>query len=83
MHKKDKSWKPLFKPFVPILILTLLFGIGISVLIEVNYVKQLSKTAQSEIVLESDLFKNEMNSQQSNLLYLADIVRRMREFVLG
>ncbi len=80
MHKKTKSWNPLFRPFIPILSLILLFGVAVSVIIEVNYVKQLSKSAQNEIVLESDIFKNEMNSQESNLLYLADIVKRIKEF---
>lgn len=81
MDIKNDSWKPFFKPFIPILYLILVFGVAISVIIEVNYVKQLSKTAQNEIVLESDIFKNEMNSQESNLLYLADIVQRVREFI--
>ena len=32
-------------------------------------------------MLESDNFKNEVNSQVSNVLYLADILQRIREFI--
>jgi PAS domain S-box-containing protein len=75
------SWKPFIKPFIPVLYLFLLFGVAISVIIEANYVKQLSLSTKSEILLESDNFKNEVDSQISNLFYLSDIIKRVREFL--
>ena len=80
-NSSKSSWKPFIKPFIPVLYLFLIFGLAVSVITEANYVKQLSTAAKSEIVLESDSFKNEVNSQVSNVLYLADILQRIREFI--
>jgi PAS domain S-box-containing protein len=80
-NSSKSSWKPFIKSFIPVLYLFLVFGLVVSVIIEANYVKQLSIAAKSEIVLESDNFKNEVNSQVSNVLYLADILQRIREFI--
>ncbi|MDK2980921.1 MAG: hypothetical protein PWQ55_1268 [Chloroflexota bacterium] len=80
-NSSKKAWKPYLKPFIPVLYLFLIFGLAVSVIIEANYVKQISATAKSEILLESDNFKNEIDSQISNLLYLSDILKRVREFV--
>ena len=71
---KYNSWMIFFKPFIPILCLILIFGITSSAILEVNYFKQISSAASVETSLETDLYKNEINSQVSDTLYLADIV---------
>ena len=45
-HSNDNSWKPFIKPFIPVLYLFLIFGMAVSVIIEANYVKQLSIAAK-------------------------------------
>ncbi len=77
-NSTENSWKPFIKPFIPVLYLFLVFGMAVSVIIEANYVKQLSIAAKSEIVLESDNLKNEINGQLSNILYLTNIMKRIR-----
>jgi hypothetical protein len=50
----------------------------LSIIIEAGYFKQVSASAQSETMLEAKNYRDEVNYQISDLLYLSDIVRNAR-----
>ena len=80
MSEEKIMWVTRYKRNISNLILiTLLFGLFLSLLIEFNYLEQIKSRSVNEIMLESNLFANEMESQSTNLLYLSDIHTRVRE----
>lgn len=81
MNNRKEFWKTVYKSYKTVLFLLLIFGLSVFSIVEITYIKNLSKTIDNQLSLEASIFSNEINDQTSHLLYLADIVARIFKYL--